>query len=113
MHINYFLKIKYWSEFTNPYPERHKIFRDEELAVVSNEVDREDLTHLRCYAIDNSDSSDADDAISIEGNRIWIHIADVASQVKIDSDLGYLCSKESIKFVFARPNYSYAPPRSI
>ena len=27
------LKIRYWSEFTNPYPERHKIFRDEELTI--------------------------------------------------------------------------------
>ena len=89
------LKIKYWSELTNPYPERHKIFRDEELTIVSNEVNREDLTHLKCYAIDNSDSSDADDAISIEGNRIWIHIADVASQVEIDSHLDIYAQKRA------------------
>jgi len=81
------LKIKYWSELINPYPERHKIYPDEELTLDFNEVSREDLTHLKSFAIDNSDSSEADDAISLDGERIWIHIADVASQVDIDSDL--------------------------
>ena len=81
------LKIKYWSELINPYPERHKIYPDEELTLDFNEVSREDLTHLKSFAIDNSDSSEADDAISLDGERVWIHIADVASQVDIDSDL--------------------------
>ena len=63
------LKIKYWSELTNPYPERHKIYIDDEMEFTNNEFVREDLTHLISLAIDNSDSSDADDAISIEGER--------------------------------------------
>jgi len=84
------VKIKYWSEFINPYPERHKIYPNEELTLDFKEVTREDLTHLKSFAIDNSDSSEADDAISLDGDRVWIHIADVASQVDIDSELdGY------------------------
>ena len=89
------LKIKYWSDFMNPYPERHKVLKDEELVVISNKISREDLTHLSCYAIDNINSSDADDAIGIEGDRIWIHIADVASQVEIDSDLDIYAQKRA------------------
>ena len=87
------IKIKYWSEFKNPYPQRNKIYNDEDLAFNESIKDRKDLTHLTCFAIDNSDSSDADDAISIEGDRVWIHIADVASLVDINSDLDLFAQK--------------------
>ena len=46
-----------------------------------------------CLAIDNSYYSDADDEISIDGDRIWIHIADVASFVDIDSELDMFTRK--------------------
>ena len=88
------LKIKYWSEFINPYPERHKIYPNEELTLDFRKVIREDLTHLQSFAIDNSDSSEADDAISLDGERVWIHIADVASQVDIDSELDVMRKSE-------------------
>ena len=81
------IKIKYWSEFNNPYPQRNKIYQDEDLEFNESIKDRKDLTHLTCFAIDNSDSSDADDAISVEGDCVWIHIADVASFVDMNSDL--------------------------
>ena len=89
------VKLKYWSEFTNPYPQRHKIYLDEEIKVESKELSRKDLTHLTCLAIDNSDSSDADDAISIDGDKLWIHIADVASYVEIDSELDIFAQKRA------------------
>ena len=93
------IKLKYWSDLTNPYPQRHKIYSDEEIKVESKELSRKDLTHLTCLAIDNSDSSDADDAISIDGDKLWIHIADVANYVETDSELDIFCPKKSIKFV--------------
>ncbi len=89
------LKIKYWSELINPYPERHKIYPNEELTLDCKEVTREDLTHLKSFAIDNSDSSEADDAISLDGETVWIHIADVASQVDIDSELDAYAQKRA------------------
>ena len=89
------VKLKYWSEFTNPYPQRHKVYLDEEVKVESKELSRKDLTHLTCLAIDNSDSSDADDAISIDGDKLWIHIADVASYVEIDSELDIFAQKRA------------------
>ena len=89
------VKLKYWSELTNPYPQRHKIYSDEEIKVESKELSRKDLTHLTCLAIDNSDSSDADDAISIDGDKLWIHIADVASYVEIDSELDIFAQKRA------------------
>jgi exoribonuclease-2 len=90
------LKIKHWSELINPYPERHKIYSNEELTLDFRKVTREDLTHLKSFAIDNSDSSEADDAIGFDGDRVWIHIADVATQVNIDSELdGYALKRAS------------------
>jgi exoribonuclease II len=89
------VKLKYWSELTNPYPQRHKIYSDEEIKVESKELSRKDLTNLTCLAIDNSDSSDADDAISIDGDKLWIHIADVASYVEIDSELDIFAQKRA------------------
>jgi len=89
------VKLKYWSEFTNPYPQRHKVYLDEEVKVESKELSRKDLTHLTCLAIDNSDSSDADDAISIDGDMLWIHIADVANYVETDSELDIFAQKRA------------------
>jgi exoribonuclease-2 len=89
------VKLKFWSEFTNPYPQRHKVYLDEEMKVESKEISRKDLTHLTCLAIDNINSSDADDAISIDGDKLWIHIADVASYVEIDSELDIFAQKRA------------------
>ena len=89
------LKINYWSELNNPYPQRNKIYPDEDLEFDSVKIERKDLTHLTCFAIDNSYSSDADDAISIDGDRVWIHIADVASFVDVDSDLDMFARKRA------------------
>ena len=91
----FLLKIKYWSELINPYPERYKIHPNEELTLDVNEVVRKDLTHIKCFAIDNSDSSESDDAISLDGERVWIHIADVASKVDIDSELDKYAQKRA------------------
>jgi exoribonuclease-2 len=81
------LKTSYWDIIKNPYPERHKIPLDEEITIKSDEMPREDLRHLQSIAIDNSGSSDADDAISLDNGKVWIHIADVASRVPFDSEL--------------------------
>ncbi|WP_416652537.1 ribonuclease catalytic domain-containing protein [Candidatus Pseudothioglobus sp. Uisw_086] len=89
------VKLKYWSELTNPYPQRHKIYLDEEIKVILKEFTRKDLTHLTCLAIDNGDSRDADDAISVDGDMLWIHIADVASYVEIDSELDIFAQKRA------------------
>jgi len=89
------LKINYWSELINPYPERHKIYPNEELNLDFNEIARKDLTHIKSFAIDNSDSSEADDAISLDGETVWIHIADVASKVACDSEIDEYAQKRA------------------
>jgi len=104
------LKIKHWSELINPYPERHKIYPNEELALDVKEVSREDLTHLKSFAIDNSDSSEADDAISLDVDRVWIHIADVATQVNIDSEMDSYAKKRASNLYLPDQTIHMLPP---
>ncbi len=105
------ITIKYWSEFNNPYPQRNKIYNDEDLEFNESIKDRKDLTHLTCFAIDNSDSSDADDAISIEGDRVWIHIADVASFVDMNSDLDLFAQKRASNLYLPDQILHMLPPK--
>ncbi len=104
------LNINYWSEFNNPYPQRNKIYPDEDLEFDSSKVERKDLTHLTSLAIDNRYSSDADDAISIDGDRIWIHIADVASFVDIDSELDIFARKRISNLYLPDQIFHMLPP---
>jgi len=106
----FLVQLKYWSEFTNPYPQRHKIYSDEEIKFVSKEFTRKDLTHLTCLAIDNIDSSDADDAISVDGDKLWIHIADVASYVEIDSELDIFATKRASNLYLPDQIFHMLPP---
>ncbi len=109
------IKIKYWSDFNNPYPKRNKIYSDLDLDLDldfnEESIDRKDLTHLHCFAIDNTGSSDADDAISIEGDRVWVHIADVASHVGINSDLDLYAQKRASNLYLPDQILHMLPPK--
>jgi exoribonuclease II len=81
------LKLGYWDSTVDPYPQRCNV------ATVSPAVTlpalpeerRRDLTHLAAFAIDDEGSHDPDDAISLEGSRLWVHVADVAALVPPES----------------------------
>lgn len=92
------LKINYFEPSFNPYPARFDIPKDEEIAVQVPTIERVDLTHLTCYAIDNDGSNDADDAISIEGDTLWVHVADVANIVPSGSDLDVYAQERGANF---------------
>jgi len=104
-------KINYWTEFFNPYPQRNKIYADKDLDFDVKEIDRKDLTHLTCFAIDSTDSSDADDAISIDGERIWIHIADVASKVTSGSAFDIYAQKRASNLYLPDQIFHMLPPK--
>lgn len=83
------VEVGYWPPKHNPYPERNR------LPTISPELDvpdvpaeeRRDLTHLPAYAIDDEGNEDPDDALSLDGDRMWVHIADVGSIVAPDDAL--------------------------
>lgn len=85
----FLLRIGHWSAHQNPYPRRFGVsLSAPDLAVPDlGEEDRLDLTALSAYAIDDAGNQDPDDAISLEGDRIWVHVADVASLVPPGSEL--------------------------
>ncbi|MCP4409472.1 MAG: RNB domain-containing ribonuclease [Gammaproteobacteria bacterium] len=83
------LKTGYWDETVNPYPDRQGL-PTEPLRLSLPELPDEqrlDLTHLDAFAIDDEGNKDPDDAISLDGDRIWVHIADVSALVKPESEL--------------------------
>jgi exoribonuclease-2 len=83
------VQVGYWQPDHNPYPARNGLPEaDPDLAVAAlPEEDRLDLTHLPAYAIDDEGNRDPDDALSLEEDRLWVHVADVAALVPPDSDL--------------------------
>ncbi|NJN55689.1 MAG: RNB domain-containing ribonuclease, partial [Anaerolineae bacterium] len=77
------LKIGYWDEMVNPYPQRLTLPTQSPNLPISQlpAEDRRDLTHLLALAIDDEDNKDPDDALSWADGRLWVHIADVAALV--------------------------------
>ena len=83
------LKLAYWKDEVNPWPRRMGVnMVDPKLPLPEPiETTRRDMKHLEAWAIDDVGNQDPDDAISLDGDRLWVHIADVSSLVAPDSDL--------------------------
>ncbi|MBT8420102.1 MAG: RNB domain-containing ribonuclease [Gammaproteobacteria bacterium] len=85
------LKLGHWSERINPYPMRTGLDTSASqlsipaLADAFSPENRRDLTHLATFAIDDEGNQDPDDAISLDAERLWVHVADVAFAVTSDS----------------------------
>nr|VFK30350.1 MAG: exoribonuclease-2 [Candidatus Kentron sp. MB]VFK34146.1 MAG: exoribonuclease-2 [Candidatus Kentron sp. MB]VFK76589.1 MAG: exoribonuclease-2 [Candidatus Kentron sp. MB] len=85
------LRLGYWDDWVNPYPARMGLdthapqisIQDNNSILLSCPLDEErrDLTHLPAFAIDNEGNQDPDDAISLDGQRLWVHVADVAAVI--------------------------------
>jgi exoribonuclease-2 len=86
-------RLGVWAAHHNPYPERCGAPRaDPDLPVPplpepAADPERLDLTHLPAFAIDDEGNQDPDDAVSLDGDRIWVHVADVAALAAPDSEL--------------------------
>jgi exoribonuclease II len=81
------LQIGYWNEQVNPYPARVALPTSSANLPVPPLPDepRRDLTHLSAFAIDDEGNQDPDDALSWDGERLWVHVADVAALAPPDS----------------------------
>ncbi len=80
------LRLGWWDETKNPHPVRAGVDLeppDFEIRPFPDEH-RLDLTHLPALAIDDEGNLDPDDAIGAEGDRLWVHVADVAALVPPD-----------------------------
>lgn len=83
------LELGIWDGQVNPYPVRLGVaVQQVDLPVPALRVeDRLDLTGLPAYAIDDAGTDTPDDAISLDGSRLWVHVADVAALVEPESAL--------------------------
>ncbi len=83
------LAIKRWDTAVNPYPRRMAVPMDAPEVAVPDlpHEERLDLTHLPAFAIDDEGNQDPDDALSIDGRRLWVHVADAAAIAPPDSPL--------------------------
>ena len=72
-----------------------------------------DLTHLKTYTIDDSQSVELDDAISLEklscNYKLWIHIASPSSYIEFESAIDKK-ARELISTVYLSTNTSYMLP---
>jgi exoribonuclease-2 len=70
-----------WTPWVNPYPARFGASTSSAQALLPPPPpeDRRDLTGLAAFAIDNPWSDDPDDALSLEGDTLWVHVADPAA----------------------------------
>lgn len=83
------LKLGFWQPWESPHADRFDIPKESaqgDLPQPDPTETRHDLTHLPAFAIDDENNKDPDDAISLDGEVFWVHVADVASMVPPDSE---------------------------
>lgn len=80
----FLVRCGYWKPSENPWPSRAGADLEPiEIALPDlPDEPRRDLTGLAAWAIDDAGNQDPDDALSIDGERLWVHVADVASLVR-------------------------------
>ncbi|WP_456378412.1 ribonuclease catalytic domain-containing protein [Thiolapillus sp.] len=108
----FLLRCGYWPERFNPWPLRQGAAIDSpDLAVPAlADEQRRDLTHLQSWAIDDAGNTDPDDAISLDGDRIWVHVADVAALVRPGSHLDLAARARSANLYLPEKMVQMLPP---
>ena len=94
---NFLVRCGYWEPHENPWPRRAGA-RLKPLEIAAPDLPDEprvDLTHLQAWAIDDAGNQDPDDAISLDGDRLWVHVADVAALVRPDGHIDQAARERS------------------
>ncbi|HYN79647.1 MAG TPA: ribonuclease catalytic domain-containing protein, partial [Lamprocystis sp. (in: g-proteobacteria)] len=83
------IQVGYWSDRHNANPGRLGVSRADPVLPVADLPDEErlDLTGLPAYAIDDEGNQDPDDALSLDGGCLWVHVADVAALIGVDGEI--------------------------
>lgn len=107
------ISVGYWQAEHNPYPQRQSapIENPDTQVPELPEEPRLDLTHLAAFAIDDEGSEDPDDAISFDGGRIWVHVADVAALAPPDSPLDLEARSRGANLYIPERIVHMLPPR--
>lgn len=109
------LKLGFWGPEINPYPQRLGLSTTQSETVLPGLTpeERVDLTHLAAYAIDDEDNEDPDDALSLEGNRLWVHVADVAAMISPDSPADLEARSRGVTLYLPEGTVHMLPPKAV
>jgi len=107
------LKLGIWDITFNPFVLRNGLMQDVAYpsCVELMMEPRQDLTHLEAFAIDDEGNTDPDDAISIEGEKLWIHVADVSALVVPDCPMDQLARKQVANLYLPEKTIHMLPPK--
>lgn len=109
------LKLRHWDGAMNPYPYRIGVT----LAPVAVELPalpdepRRDLTELPAFAIDDEGNLDPDDALSVDGDRLWVHVADAAALVPPDSSADLAARARGATLYLPEQTIPMLPPAAV
>ncbi len=101
-----------WNHFVDPWPSRAGIELDNPVFPLPGlpEEEREDLTHLAAFAIDDADSHDPDDAISFADGLLLVHVADPAAIVTASSPIDLEAEARGANLYLPEKIVSMLPP---
>ncbi|HDS15356.1 MAG TPA: RNB domain-containing ribonuclease [Proteobacteria bacterium] len=112
------LELKFWPRHFNPYPQRLGVLtsdtapepRERIEILPETTAERLDLSELAAFAIDDEGSNDPDDAISFDGRRLWVHVADIAAGVESDSALDFYARNRAATLYLPEMIHPMLPP---
>lgn len=107
----FLVRCGYWDAEHNPWPRRAGVIL-EPVEVGVPELPREarlDLTHLEAWAIDDVGNQDPDDAISLDGDTLWVHVADVAALVRPDGHIDQAARERVANLYLPEAVYTMLP----
>ncbi len=109
------VRCGYWPVQENPWPRRCGAVLETAALPVPTLLaeDRLDLTHLTAWAIDDAGNQDPDDAVSLQGDYLWVHIADVAALVTPDSPWDLLARERASTLYLPEQTHWMLPPELI
>ena len=108
----FLMRCGYWASHENPWPRRVGALLDAIEIGVPDLPDetRTDLTHLSAWAIDDAGNQDPDDAIGIDGERLWVHVADVAALVRPGGHMDLAARERSANLYLPEKIHTMLPP---
>jgi exoribonuclease-2 len=109
------LELGYWDHTVVPYAKRLGLATSPPAIELPElpEENRVDLTHLPAFAIDDEGNQDPDDALSLDGDRLWVHVADVAALVGPNSEADLEARARGATLYLPDARVPMLPPQAI
>jgi exoribonuclease-2 len=74
---------------------------------------RVDLTHLKAFAVDDASALEIDDALSVDGDMVWVHVADPTRWIQCGSPLDREARKRGASVYLPTGAVPMFPPKAV